>query len=110
MDTFSALADPNRRKIVELIARNGHLTATDISNNFNVSAPAISQHLKVLREAKLVDMEKRAQQRIYTINTASLLEIETWIARINKVWSEKFERLSAVLEDLKRKEGKKNGK
>jgi DNA-binding transcriptional ArsR family regulator len=106
MDMFSALSDPNRRKIVELIARNGHLSATDISNNFNISAPAISQHLKILRETKLVDMEKRAQQRIYTINTTSLHEIETWISKINKVWNEKFDRLSSVLEELKRKEDK----
>lgn len=106
MDMFSALSDPNRRKIVELIARNGHLSATDISNNFNISAPAISQHLKILRETKLVDMEKRAQQRIYTINTTSLHEIETWISKINKAWNEKFDRLSSVLEELKRKEDK----
>lgn len=106
MDTFSALADPNRRKIVELIARNGHLTATDISSNFNVSAPAISQHLKVLRETKLVDMEKRAQQRIYTINTDSLLQLEQWVSNINMLWVKKFDRLGRVLEDLKGKEVK----
>ena len=106
MDTFTALAEPNRRRIIELLAEHGKLTATDISDKFQVSAPAISQHLKILREARLVDMEKSAQQRIYTINTASLHEIEEWIGKINKMWSEKFDRLEKALEDLKKKGGK----
>ena len=72
MDTFQALADPTRRHIIEMIAAKGTLSASDISNKFKISPPAISQHLKVLRETKLVAMEKRAQQRLYTINTSSL--------------------------------------
>lgn len=68
MDRFAALADSNRRRIIELIAANGEMASTDISNEFEISAPAISQHLKVLRKADLVKMEKRAQQRIYSIN------------------------------------------
>lgn len=55
---YSALADPRRYEIIELLAAKGSLTTTDISGNFEVSPPAISQYLKVLREAKLVDMEK----------------------------------------------------
>jgi len=101
MDTFSALAEPRRREIIELIARKGSLSATDISDQFNISASAISQHLKVLREAKLVDVERRHQMRIYTINTSSLQEIERWIGKINKMWNEKFNRLDKVLEDIK---------
>jgi len=101
MDTYSALADPNRRKIIELIAQEGGLSATRISDNFKISAPAISQHLKILREAKLVDMEKRAQSRIYTINTLSLREIENWIGKINEMWNKKFDRLDRVLSEMK---------
>lgn len=101
MDTYQALAEPRRREILELLAKSGRLTATDISNNFKISPPAISQHLKVLREAKLVDMEKRAQSRIYTINTKNLHEIEIWIDKINKMWNQKFDRLERVLNKLK---------
>jgi len=101
MDTYQALAEPRRRKILELLAKSGSLTATDISDNFKISPPAISQHLKVLREAKLVDMEKRAQSRIYTINTKKLHEIEIWIDNINKMWNQKFDRLEKVLNKLK---------
>lgn len=101
MDTFQAIADPNRRHIIELIASKGKLSATDISDKFKISPPAISQHLKVLREAKLVDMEKHAQQRIYTINTHSLLEIEKWTGKIREQWEAKFSRLDKVLSQLK---------
>lgn len=101
MDVFAALAEPNRRKIIEMIALKGQLTATDISDAFHVSPPAISQHLKVLREAKLVDMEKHAQQRLYTINTKSLLEIESWIGKIRDQWEQRFSRLDKLLKDLK---------
>lgn len=101
MDTFQALADPNRRKIIELIASKGKLTASHISDEFKVSPPAISQHLKVLREAKLVDMEKVAQRRIYTINTQALQEIEDWTRKMQVNWEDKFSRLDALLEDEK---------
>jgi len=107
MDTFQALSDPNRRRIIELIATKGQLTASDISENFKISSSAISQHLKVLREAKLIDMEKRAQQRIYTINTASIHEIEEWARKMVKTWDERFKKLDKLLEDLKKKGGKK---
>ncbi len=102
MDTFQALSDPNRRRIIELIAARGQLSATDISDKFKVSPPAISQHLKILREARLVDMEKKAQKRIYTINTKSLQEIEGWAHKMKKLWDARFDRLDKVLEHMKR--------
>jgi DNA-binding transcriptional ArsR family regulator len=61
MDKFHALAESTRRKIIEMLAREGALTATEICEEFQVSPSAISQHLKILREANLVRMEKRAQ-------------------------------------------------
>lgn len=101
MDIYTALAEPNRRRIIELIAKKGSLTATDISDKFKVSAPAISQHLKVLRESKLVHMEKVAQRRIYRINADKLDEIEEWIAKLKKHWEKKFDRLDNVLKEMK---------
>ena len=88
MDTFTALADPTRRNIIEMIASRGELTATDISNSFSVSAPAISQHLKVLRETKLLHMEKRAQQRIYSIDTNGITETTEWLEQMRRMWTE----------------------
>jgi DNA-binding transcriptional ArsR family regulator len=98
MDIYQALADPTRRQIVEMIAYKGSLSASDIASNFKISPPAISQHLKVLREAKVVDMEKRAQQRIYSINPLSIEEISHWIEKLKKRWEAKFTRLESILE------------
>lgn len=106
MDTFSALADPTRRNIVELLAQCGQLSATDIYNKFTVSHPAISQHLKVLKEANIVEVEKRAQQRIYKINTASISDLEKWISNLTTLLEERFSRLDKVLEEEKKKHKK----
>ena len=103
MDMYQALADPNRRRIIELIALKGQLTSTDIADKFDISAPAISQHLKILREAKLVDMEKHAQQRIYTLNRESFDDIQKWINKMQELWEERFQKLDKILEDLKKK-------
>jgi DNA-binding transcriptional ArsR family regulator len=97
VDTFSALADPTRRNIIEMLAASGQLTATDISDKFKISPPAISQHLKVLREAKLVDMEKRAQSRIYRINAKTMAELEVWVHKMGKMWETRFGRLDKLL-------------
>jgi DNA-binding transcriptional ArsR family regulator len=103
MDKFSALADPTRRHILEMLANKGQLSATEISDKFQVSPSAISQHLKVLREAKLVLMEKRAQQRIYQINQQAMVELEEWSRQLRQQWDERFEALDEVLEAEKKK-------
>ena|SRR5438128_500254 len=100
---FYALAEPTRRDIIELLASNGQLSATDISDNFAVSAPAISQHLKVLREANFVRVEKRAQQRIYRINPEAMSEIEEWVQEMTRQWNARFNVLDKILEAEKRK-------
>jgi len=106
---FYALAEPTRRDIIELLASNGQLSATDIYDNFAVSAPAISQHLKVLREANFVRVEKRAQQRIYRINPEAMSEIEEWVQKMTKQWNARFNVLDKILEVEKRKLKKAEG-
>src|ERR1700737_3021590 len=81
MDMFVALADPTRRNILELLATNGELAATAIYERFPVSPQAVSQHLKVLREAKLVEMDKRAQKHVYRLNLQALSQFEAWVQR-----------------------------
>ena len=103
MDMFVALSDPTRRAILELLASSGELTATDIYGNFPVSPQAVSQHLKVLREAKLVVMEKHAQKHLYRLNPETLSQFETWVQQTRQRWEERFEALDTVLEAEKRK-------
>ncbi len=104
MDMFVALADPTRRNILELLASSGELTATAIYERFPVSPQAISQHLKVLREADLVEMEKRAQKHVYRLNPHTLSAFEVWVQHLQQKWSNRFDALDEVLEREKRKE------
>jgi DNA-binding transcriptional ArsR family regulator len=106
-ELFSALADPTRRSIIELLASNGQMSATDISDNFDMSNPAISQHLKVLRLAELVRMEKSAQKHLYSLNPNTMHGLEDWIKQTTQHWDERFEQLDSVLEAEKRKTQKK---
>jgi DNA-binding transcriptional ArsR family regulator len=103
VDKYSAISDPTRRKILEMLANHGPLSATDISNKFKVSPPAISQHLKVLREAKLVCMEKKAQQRIYRINPEAMQELEEWPRQITQLWNQRFDALDVLLREEMKK-------
>jgi DNA-binding transcriptional ArsR family regulator len=105
MDMFVALADPTRRNILELLATSGELTATAIYEHFPVSPQAVSQHLKVLREANLVEMEKHAQKRLYRLNPQTLSQFEAWVQQMQQRWSERFDALDAVLEREKKKKG-----
>jgi DNA-binding transcriptional ArsR family regulator len=84
MDKFYALSAPIRREIIALLAEGNELTATAIAESFRVSPPAISQHLKVLLNTDLVHMHKQAQQRIYQLNPAALLELENWAKQMVK--------------------------
>ncbi len=107
---FYALADPKRRTIMELLASNGQMSATEIYGNFTVSHPAVSQHLRVLREAELVRLEKDAQRHIYSLNPRGMREVEGWLSELTELWSQRFERLDDVLESEKKKRGKGSGK
>jgi len=103
MDIFYALSDPTRRKILELLASQGQLPASEIYKNFHASPPAISQHLKVLRDAGLVKMEKRAQQRIYRINPEAMQELEDWSKQLTRLWNQRLDALDELLQVEKRK-------
>ncbi len=97
MDVFYAIAEPNRRTIIEMLSKKGRLSATEISSRFKMSAPAISQHLKVLREAHLVSVEKKGQQRIYELNARSLNDIERWAQKMSHEWNGRLDKLDTLL-------------
>jgi DNA-binding transcriptional ArsR family regulator len=96
MNPFHALSDPTRRQIVELLGR-GERTAGDIGREFAVSAPAISQHLKVLREARLVRVRANRQQRIYSLDADGIAEIDAWLARVREFWNTSLDALEREL-------------
>jgi DNA-binding transcriptional ArsR family regulator len=90
--TFAALADPTRRRIVELLAR-GPMSAGEIAARFPVSASAVSQHLKVLRTARLVRARVAAQRRIYELDDEGLSELERWLDGVGPGWQKRLEAL-----------------
>lgn len=110
MDIFYALADPTRRKILQLLASQGQLSATEIYANFTASPPAISQHLKVLREARLVIMQKRAQQHLYQINPEAMLELQDWTQQLTQQWNRRLDALDELLKAEKDKNIGNKGK
>lgn len=87
---FAALADPTRRAIVELLAR-GPLTSGEIARRFTISPSAVSQHLKVLRDARLARVQAAGQQRIYELDADGLAEIEEWLDGIGPAWRKRLE-------------------
>jgi DNA-binding transcriptional ArsR family regulator len=101
MDIFTALAVPTRRNIIEMLAKKGRLSATDIYEQFKISPPAISQHLKILKQVKLVQVEKQGQLRMYEINLKGMREFEKWSKKMTDLWSKRFDALDEVLANHK---------
>jgi len=99
MISFAALADPTRFHIVEMLALHGRMGVGQINKEFKISAPAISQHLKVLKEASLVRVEVNAQQRIYSLNQSGITEIENWISKMRQLWEYRLDALDALLQE-----------
>jgi len=98
MDAFLALADPTRRRIVESLA-DGESPFGDLADQFEMSRPAVSQHLKVLREAGLVAVRKDAQRRIYRLNPEGLGELDRWLEQVKRFWGPRLDDLERALEE-----------
>jgi DNA-binding transcriptional ArsR family regulator len=96
MDTFTALADPTRRRIIESLAL--HETSFGaLAERFEMSRPAVSQHLKVLRDAGIVVSRAEGQRRIYRLTDSGLDELDDWIKKVHSFWSQSLDRLEEVL-------------
>ena len=96
MDRFAALSDPTRRHIVEMLGA-GERTAGAIGQNFPISAPAVSQHLKALREAGLVRVRVDGARRIYSLDPEGLADMEGWFARVRAFWNQRLDVLEREL-------------
>lgn len=96
MQSLAAIADPTRRRIVELLAERDH-SAGELVAEFDMSAPAISQHLKVLREAGLVISRAEGQTRIQSLNPAGVSELEAWLDKTRSIWSRHLDALEREL-------------
>ena len=96
MQAFAALGDPTRRRIVELLADREY-PAGELARKFDMTPPAVSQHLRTLRAAGLVRVRRDAQRRIYALDPQGLAEIDAWIGRYRRFWSDALGRLDREL-------------
>jgi DNA-binding transcriptional ArsR family regulator len=103
IETFAALSEPNRFRIVELL-RSGPRSVNEIGERLQLNQPQVSKHLRVLKETGLVDVEPRAQQRLYELRAEPLRRLHEWLARYRQIWDERFEELDELIEELKKKE------
>jgi DNA-binding transcriptional ArsR family regulator len=102
-DAFNAVAEPRRREILDVLA-GGERPVNDLVRALGLAQPQVSKHLRVLREVGAVDVRDEGRQRLYRLNGHALKPIHDWVKNYERSWSERFEQLDVVLEDLKQKE------
>jgi DNA-binding transcriptional ArsR family regulator len=102
-DAFNAVAEPRRRQILDALA-DGERPVNDLVKVLGLGQPQVSKHLRVLREVGAVDVREDGRQRLYRLNGHALKPIHDWVKSYEDSWSERFEQLDVVLEELKTKE------
>jgi DNA-binding transcriptional ArsR family regulator len=101
--TFELLAEPNRRRILDLL-RDGERPVGELVDKLSMSQPAVSKHLRVLRDSGLVDVRVDAQRRMYRLRPEGLREIDTWIAPYRRLWEDRLDRLERHLLAMQQEE------
>ena len=107
-DVFNAVAEPRRREILDALG-DRERAVNDLVKLVGLGQPQVSKHLRVLREVGAVDVREAGRQRLYRANGPALKPIHDWVSAYERTWSERFEELDAVLEELKRKEDRHDG-
>jgi DNA-binding transcriptional ArsR family regulator len=102
-DAFNAVAEPRRRQILDALA-DGERPVNDLVHRLGMAQPQVSKHLRVLREVGAVEVRDEGRQRLYRLNGHALKPIHDWVKNYERSWSERFDQLDAVLEELKQKE------
>jgi DNA-binding transcriptional ArsR family regulator len=102
-DVFSAIAEPRRREILDALA-GSERSVGDLVDALGLSQPQVSKHLRVLRDVRAVEVRDDGRRRLYRVNGPALKPIQDWVGTYADLWSERFERLDRVLEDLNGKE------
>lgn len=103
-DAFNAVAEPRRRQILDALA-GGERPVNDLVQVLGLAQPQVSRHLRVLREVEAVDVRTVGRQRMYRLNGPALKPIHDWVKNYERSWSERFDELDVVLEELKEEEG-----
>jgi DNA-binding transcriptional ArsR family regulator len=107
-DAFNAIAEPRRREILDALA-GGERPVNDLVRLLGLAQPQVSKHLRVLREVGAVDVRDKGRQRLYRLNGHALKPIHDWVANYERSWSQRFDQLDDVLEELKQEQEKEEG-
>ena len=107
-DAFNAVAEPRRRQILDLLAQ-GERPVNDLVELLGLAQPQVSKHLRVLREVDLVHVRDEGRQRMYRLNAEPLKPIHDWLAKYERSWTERFDLMDTVIEELKAEEERNNG-
>ena len=99
--TFEVLAEPRRREILDVLA-GGERPVGDLVTALGLAQPQVSKHLRVLREVGAVEVRDEGRRRLYSVNAAALRPIHDWVSGFEQLWTERFEQLDDVLDELKR--------
>ena len=102
-DAFNAIAEPRRRQILDVLAE-GERPVNDLVRRLGLGQPQVSKHLRVLREVGAVDVRSQGRERLYRLNGRALKPIHDWVKEYEQTWSDRFELMDDVLEDLKQNE------
>ena len=102
-DAFNAVAEPRRRQILDLLA-GGERPVNDLVHELGMAQPQVSKHLRVLREVGAVDVRDLGRQRLYRLNGHALKPIHDWVKGYERIWTERFDELDLVLDELEQKE------
>jgi DNA-binding transcriptional ArsR family regulator len=102
-DAFNAIAEPRRREILDVLA-DGERSVNELVGVLGLTQPQVSKHLRVLREVAAVEVRDEGRQRLYRLNGQALKPIYDWVKEYERTWTERFERLDEVLEELKRRD------
>ena len=108
-DAFNAIAEPSRRAILDVLSR-GERPVNDLVRELGLTQPQVSKHLRVLREVGAVAVRDEGRRRLYSVNGHALKPIHDWVKPFERTWSERFEALDDVLDDLKRDKEKTDGR
>ncbi len=109
MTALQALSDPTRQRIIEMLA-SGALSSGEIAGRFALSPPAISQHLKTLKQARLVTVRADRQKRIYALDPEGVAEVSAWVDRIKAFWNPRLDALEVALASSSEAVGHKKSK
>jgi DNA-binding transcriptional ArsR family regulator len=107
-DVFNAIAEPRRRRIIELLAGSGEQAVNDLVGAMRLPQPAVSKHLSVLRRVRLVTVSRRGRRRVYRLNPRELKTVHDWVKHYERFWSHQLGRIKQRAEEKAREQAKEN--